>query len=259
MQLDLRSAMLPLALEIIAFWPVWPWFFRRAEDLSDESWGWLALVTAVLLLIRDRQAIRTRLIFPALCLFVYAFSYQSLPPLARAMIALTAIGATFAGAPVIVTGLLWLSLPVIASLQFFLGYPLRLLIAGLSAPWLRLGGLSVEREGAYLVWGEKMILVDAPCSGVKMLWMGIYLSLALAGYYRLGWRRTTGAVLLSVSAVLVGNLLRSVALFYVESGLVELPAWGHSGIGLAVFFATALGIGWLTKRMGGGCAASLSL
>jgi hypothetical protein len=37
-----------LAIELLALWPVWRWYVHRLSDQSDEAWGIVALVTAVL-------------------------------------------------------------------------------------------------------------------------------------------------------------------------------------------------------------------
>jgi hypothetical protein len=72
--------------------------------------------------------------------------------------------------------LLLLSLPSVASLEFFLGYPLRVLVGEATAFLLQMQGLDVWREGVCLHFGEKLIWIDAPCSGIKMLWFGLFLA-----------------------------------------------------------------------------------
>src|SRR5215475_7653812 len=41
-----------LVIESLAFWPVWRWYIHRLGDRSDEAWGIVALVTAVLFAFR---------------------------------------------------------------------------------------------------------------------------------------------------------------------------------------------------------------
>ncbi len=263
----LRRPVVLLAIQAAAFWPVWIWYFRRMTDGSDSGWGWTALVAAIALSRltgsadgRERPATRSMWLPGALTL-VYAAGFPFLSPLPRAAIAVLAIGATIsaignrlhAG----IYGLLLLSLPVMASLQFYLGYPLRALIAVLSAGLLRLGGLTVISNGATLHWGEQSILIDAPCSGIRMLWAGALLTMVLASIYRLRPRHFILAGSTAFILILAGNLFRSVALFYVETGLIELPHQAHEAIGVAAFLITAIAIVWHSRYLGGrqSCAA----
>src|SRR5690606_31711754 len=115
----------------------------------------------------------------------YAAGYHFLPPLVRAGLAALALGLALSrwrfgvwlhpG----VTGLLLLSLPVVPTLQFYLGYPMRWLVAALASAMLRLAGYAVRPEGACLDWAGKLVALDAPCSGVRMLWAGLFLAMAL--------------------------------------------------------------------------------
>jgi exosortase/archaeosortase family protein len=170
------------------------------------------------------------------------------PPLARAGLAFTAIGITLSlvrfgksfhpG----VLGLLWLSLPLVPSLQFYLGYPLRMLVAGLAAPILRLGGFAVVQEGTCLNWAGQLIWIDAPCSGVRMLWVGLFLTFALVCVYELRLVKTLVLLTAALSAIIAGNIFRAVALFYFESGVFPMPAWAHDYTGLVAFALVATAI-----------------
>ncbi|MGH9851011.1 MAG: archaeosortase/exosortase family protein, partial [Blastocatellia bacterium] len=228
--------------------------------------GWVALLTAALFVLRQKpehEVAASALGLPALLTLCYALGYHFLSPLPRALIAVTAIGATISGSRfgkrlhAGVCGLLVLSLPVIASLQFYLGFPLRALVAELAAPMLRLNGLAVVSEGASLNWNGMSVLIDAPCSGVKMLWTGFYLTFTLACYFKLSAKRTWLACALSFVAVIIGNTFRAVALFYLEAGVVNstfnfpshFSSWTHEGVGVVVFLATAAAIAWSIQRM----------
>lgn len=258
----LNRPSLLVALQLVAFWPVWRWYTWRVMDASDDAWGWVALVTALLLAWHNKtenkpagEITKTALLLPALLTLSYALSYLWLSPLPRAIIAVTALAATASSfcwgrrLHLSFCGLLLLSLPLLASLQFYLGFPLRLLTATLAAPLLQLGGLAVARQGTSLSWGGALILIDAPCSGVKMLWTGLYLTFTLAGYYRMNAQRTAWAMVLALVLIVIGNTLRAVGLFYVETGLLPFPAWAHEGLGVAVFLLTALGIAQLLNRL----------
>lgn len=262
MEVFLNRPSLLLTMQLAAFWPVWHWYAVRALDASDDAWGPAALVTALLFAwhnkSEDKVKIGTALLLPALLILIYALSYSFLSPLPRAIIAITSLAMTISvlrwgkSLHLGFCGLLLLSLPLLASLQFYLGFPLRVLTAQLAAPLLQLGSFTVAREGTCLSWNGKLILIDAPCSGVKMLWTGLYLVCALACYYRLDARRTVVATVLALALIIVGNTFRAVGLFYIEAGVLTLPAWAHEGLGVAIFLLTAAGIArvmnWLNRN-----------
>jgi exosortase len=250
----LRAPLIIVA-QLIAFWPVWRWYAARVGSSTDEAWGLLACACAAYFLWKGKVfcVAKPGLLFPALLVFVYAASYPLLPPMSRAAVAVTALGCTAAllrfgrafhpGT----LGLLYLSLPVIPSLQFYGGYPLRALVAGVAAPLLRLGGFAVVQEGTCLNWAGRLIWVDAPCSGIRMLWVGLFLACALACLYELRPLRTFLALAAAFVTILSGNILRAVALFYVEAGVVAAPPWAHDYVGV-VSFAAVAGLILITVR-----------
>ena len=255
-----RPAVL-LALQLAACWPVWRWYAARVVDGSDEAWGVVALLTALWFIWQERR--RAPIVtldwrLPGCLLLIYAASFHWLTPLPRACLALFALALTLSRGwlgrrlHVGIAGLLLLSLPLLASLQFYLGYPLRALVAVPAAALLRLGGLAVVSEGACLNWGERLILIDAPCSGIKLLWAGMFLVCTLACSLRLSARRTLAAMVLAVPIIVGGNIWRATTLFYLEAGLLRLPAWAHTGVGVAVFAVTAVAllliVQWLNTR-----------
>ncbi|MCP4702125.1 MAG: exosortase/archaeosortase family protein [Gammaproteobacteria bacterium] len=242
-----------VGIQLAAFWPVWQWYAARFMDSPEDRWGLLALGALALFFARkgcERAEMPDSLWLPALLTLLYAGSYAFLPPLPRAAIAVIAVGCTLSvlrfGRAVQpgVWGLLLLSLPLIPSLQFYLGYPLRLIVASVAAPLIRLTGFAVVQSGVYLNWRDHPILIDAPCSGIKMLWAGFYLTFTLACFYRLGPARTAVVSGLAFVAIVLGNLFRATALFYIETGIVDFPAWTHTGIGLLTFALVAAGIVW---------------
>jgi len=246
-----KTLLLIIGAQLIAFWPVWRWYAVRIGDSADQSWGILALLTALLFVLSKKssaRAIERSLTIPTLIVLLYVVTYPVFPPLARAGVAFTAIAVTVSvvrfGKPFHpgVLGLLWLSLPLVPSLQFYLGYPLRLLVAGLAAPILRLGGFAVVQEGTCLNWAGQLIWIDAPCSGVRMLWVGLYLTFTLVCFYELRLFKTLVFLLAALVAILAGNVFRAVALFYLESGVFPMPAWAHGYTGLVAFALVATGI-----------------
>jgi exosortase/archaeosortase family protein len=248
-----------LAMQGVAFWPVWQWYVARIMDGSDEPWGVVALGTALLFLLRHGKPARARssaLALASVFAFLYTLSFPVARPLVRAMLAVLALGATvsafYLGRSVHlgILGLLLLSLPLIASLQFYLGYPVRVVTAEVAARLITLSGYPVTAEGNCLRWLGDLISVDAPCGGIKMLWAGLYLNFTLACLRGLGALRTWLTYSLSVLTIFTGNLLRTAALFYGEAHIIALPPWGHQGVGILAFLLVALAIVTIHKKVG---------
>jgi len=151
--LDRAPPVLWLALLAIALLPTWWWMGRRVLDGSDDPLGVLALAALLGLAWTCRGALRAapllRWFAAALTGAVLATATQGgLPPLLCALFGLLAFGAALlaflpsriASAPVL--GLSLLSLPLLASLQFYAGYPLRVVTAEASR-WLLMPGFAV--------------------------------------------------------------------------------------------------------------------
>jgi exosortase len=255
-QLSRRALLLLL---LAALWPVWLWSAARAVDGSDEPWGLLALATAALFVWRRRAdpvAAEAPLGLAILLLALYAAAYPLLSPLPRALIAMSAAAAALSALcfgrrlhPAL-WGLLLLALPVTASLDFYLGYPLRALVGTATAALLQMNGFAVVPEGSLLDWSGRLISIDAPCSGVRMLWAGAYLALTLAAFQRLSAAKTALLCALAIAGVLAANVLRAAALFYLESGLLRLPGDWHAAVGVAVFLLAALTVADAARRIG---------
>jgi exosortase/archaeosortase family protein len=131
--------------------------------------------------------------------------------------------------------LLMLALPVIASLQFYLGFPLRAFTAQAVALLLGAAGLDASAAGASILFQGNTILVDAPCAGIGMLWVGSYTAALLSYLQRAASARTALNALAAALLVLAANIARNGALFFPGAGLVHWPAWSHEAIGLAAF------------------------
>lgn len=248
-----------LAVQAAAYMPIWRWYLARTADGSDEPWGFIALAAALIVILVNRTGHAPRdsdLFLPSVLIVAYAATYSFVPRLGQAMIALTALSCT---ASVIVPGvrvhvptlgLLVLSLPLVPSLQFYLGYPFRVLCGALTAPLLQSAGLDVVREGTSLRFGTQLVSIDAPCSGVKMLWAALFLAFLLSSLFRSSPLRTILTAGASVGAVLLGNVWRSAALFHLQSGMLAMPEWSHDAVGVCVFAGVAVFILWFADRMG---------
>lgn len=232
-----------LAALLVALWPHWLYVARRLTDGSDEPWGLLALVTVIVLLARERAAItlptRAALVASAALAIVAALAALVVPDLAAAAVAMLALGVFLVHAlrrpatPLI--ALLLLALPIIASLQFYLGYPLRWLTAAAAAALLGSGGIDASAAGAALLWNGRTILIDAPCAGIGMLWVGSYTAALMSWLGAASATRTLINATAAAVLVLAANILRSTLLFFPEAALVHWPAWSHAAIGLAAF------------------------
>jgi exosortase/archaeosortase family protein len=235
-----------LGLQIAALWPHWIWMGRRTADGSDEPWGLIALLTIVVLVIADRKRIAARL--PGIALIVAgglsvlaALSMPHVPPIVAGATAILALVALLSGMlpqerpRAALCCMALLALPLVASLNFYLGYPLRWLCSYGVAAIVSAGGWHVTPEGAALLWNGKTILVDAPCAGIAMLWVGMYAAALMSYLYRASTLRTAFNLALAAVIMVIGNIVRNAALFFKEAGIVNLPDWTHEGIGLAVF------------------------
>ena len=233
-----------LGLQAAALWPHGAWMVARVRDGSDEPLGLAALALLLMLLATRAHTLR---IAPhtgwlgagvALALLANAALWIA-PPLACALLAALALAAALmAWLPVNaprapLAGLVLLALPWIASLQYYGGYPLRVITAQASAGLLQLAGFAAECSGTAMRVQGQLVIVDAPCSGVQMAWIAWFCACAVAALVslrdgdfvrRLPW---IGAL------VLIGNVLRNTVLVALESRPQGLAESLHEGIGLA--------------------------
>ncbi len=259
---DYAKSFAPVAfgLQILALWSVWRWLFIRFGTSSEEVWGIAALVAAVFFAF-FRQSKSSEEVKPfayfaaAVSLALYAVSFAFAPPLVRGILAVVSLTFLLSGwrfgrkFHVGIFVLLLLGLPLVASLNFYLGFPLRVLVGEAVEFLLKMQGLDVFREGVGLHFGKKMIWIDAPCSGIKMLWFGVFLTAVAACFYQLKNTKTIAALSLAFLTILLGNIFRASALFYTESEIVLVPQWFHETIGVLAFTLTALGIVLIVKKV----------
>lgn len=235
-----------LVLQLAALWPHGRWLARRLGDGSDDPWGLLALLAVAVLVWHDRQQLNPAPATAVLALaggltLLAALAIGVLPAILAAAIALLALATLLAGLlpaarPRLALVLLVLmTLPVGASLNFYFGYPLRWFCAWAAAPLIGLAGVTVTPDGAALAWNGQRVLVDAPCAGIAMLWVGLFAALLCSYLNGAGWRRVLVNAALAGLIVVAANVLRNAVLFFKEAGLVAWPAWTHEVIGLLAF------------------------
>jgi len=236
-----------IAIQTLCFWPVWRWYVARMTDGSDEPWGVVALLAALILTWPRAGRLQLESNDPLLtAAAVLTLLYAVLAPFAPALIcaafAMAAIACSWIGStgsrtkwPVIVA-LFALSLPVIASLQFYAGYPLRTVTAAGASMLLNPFGLDVERVGTTMLWEGRAVLVDAPCSGVRMLWAGAFLACVLASQRAcVSWRSLAAGLLMMIPVALFANSIRAAALFVLETRAEPVPQLLHALVGVATF------------------------
>jgi exosortase/archaeosortase family protein len=256
-----RRAVKPVTLLsgalVLALWPHWLYMARRTVDGSDEPWGVLALLTVLVLLAGDRGEFavpgRAALVASAALAVVAALASLVLPDLAAAALAMLALGLFLAHAlprrpatPLV--ALLLLALPVIASLQFYLGYPLRAFTAHASSLLLACAGIDASATGAAILYQGTTILVDPPCAGIGMLWVGSYTAALLSYLHRADAARTALNAGAAALLVLMANIARNTALFFPEARLVHWPAWSHEAIGLGALALAIVPIVLISTR-----------
>src|SRR3989338_7832984 len=175
-----------LLLPTLALWPVWRWSAQRMSDGSDDPFGIVALAALLLMIWRERRRLSAEARLPwlllALLLCAATALAPGLPPLLRGVLAVLTLFAVVlalraSGQALLAwLGLGLLALPIMSSLQFFIGYslpvvtarggvgllalrmraslqfctayPRRVRTAEVSAWLLRSGGLEVLRQGS---------------------------------------------------------------------------------------------------------------
>jgi exosortase/archaeosortase family protein len=242
-----------LALQAAALWPHWRWAAARVADGSDEPLGLAALVALLVWVLRLEPQLRASprpgwLAASGLLTVTATVAVFQWPPLLGALCAVLALAAGLravmpSGQPWLpVTGLAVLALPVVSSLQFYAGYPLRLLTAEISTWVLQIFGMAAERSGTAMLVHGRLVIVDAPCSGVQMVWMAYFCACVVAAWC--GLRDGTMLRRLPWVGVLVlaGNVLRNSVLVALEAQGEVVGEAVHQGVGLVVLVAVCAAV-----------------
>ena len=259
-QTQSRKAQLPalgaLAIVCVALFPVWQWYFSRLSEsgTSIRSWLPLALLAHAAIAIsrsRTRAADRHQLQLVQAVAVLTAICMPVAPHLISGILGLTLTGMCaslllFQTIRLPYVSLYPLGLPALASIQFFGGYPLRLVTAWMT--WLPLRPVfpSLTLEGVNFRLGDLLISVDAPCSGIRMMWTGWLLVAVLAMVYRVRTKAFIMALFLSLPVMVLANSIRATGLVLIKVNHLDAPIL-HSTIGLCAFFAGA-GLLWLVIR-----------
>ena len=277
LRIDRAPAWLWIALQAAALWPTWRWMAARLVDGSDDPLGLLALAALAALLWSVRGQLRCAprlpwllaalagtlaatllrgalapLVSSALAIVAWACGLLAVLPDARRGAMRVHGGGLWpaprhaiAAAPVL--GLAVLALPLIASLQFYAGYPLRVLTAEASR-WLLAAWFAVQREGSSLLVDGQLVIVDAPCSGVQMAWAGYFTACAVALWAGRGGRAFLLRLPLVGATVLAGNVLRNAVLVALEASGRGAGDLVHQAVGLAALAVACGVVAWLMGR-----------
>lgn len=247
-----------LSLQVLALWPQWLWYWRRLVDGSDEPLGIIALLALVVFVARRarqmrRQPDKTWLIAAGVLSIASAIALQA-TPLLSALAGVLALAAGLAAwlplntPRVPYAGLMVLSLPLLSSLQFYAGYPLRVVTAQLSCWVLQIGGFHAARSGSSILVSGHWVIVDAPCSGIQMAWMAYFAAFAAAAAHAIHDRILLRRLPFVGLLVLAGNTLRNTILVAWEArGSAPGELW-HQGIGLLVLAGVCLLVFTVMKK-----------
>ena len=266
-QLDRIPAFAWLLLQVAALTPTWLWMVARLRDGSDDPLGLLALASLAVLVWHRRRALRPspRLgwlllaTIGTLAATVWRTGLGPLsagPPLAAGLLAVLALACGLLAflprrvAALPVVGLAVLALPLLSSLQFYAGYPLRIVTAEASR-WLLAPGFSVLREGSTLWVNGRLVIVDAPCSGVQMVWLGYFTACAVALRAGRADRAFVRRLPLVGLLVLAGNIVRNAVLVALEGAGHAPAAWLHGALGLVLLGLVCAGIAGVMAAEGG--------
>jgi exosortase/archaeosortase family protein len=249
-----------LALHALALWPHGAYLVQRAVDGSDDPLGLLALAAVAALVVWHRHGLRLTprlgwlVASMALALAANGAWWAGVAALLASLLAaLSLVCALLAWWPAAqprapLAGLVVLALPWIASLQFYLGFPLRVVTAQLSAWGLQLAGFDATRSGATMMVNGQLVIVDAPCSGVQMAWLAYFTACAAAAALSIPDRVFIRRAAWVGAIVLGANVLRNSVLVALESRPVGLGAAWHEAFGLVALAAVCVAVLALMQR-----------
>lgn len=247
-----------LISQLLALWPQGQWIAARMQDGSDQPFGVIAVLSLAALLITQQsawQAPKTRFLLMAVVLQLAACgAWLMLPPLLSSLLAVLAISMLIAAflpqnSPYLpIFGLAVLSLPLLSSLQFYAGFPLRVITAQCSAWILQLWGNQVERIGTNLQINGQLVMVDAPCSGVQLAWMVYFFACVIALYRQIADKHFLRCWPLLGVLVLLGNIIRNTCLVVLETRPQGLSDSLHQSIGLVILVMVCSVVAWLLSK-----------
>jgi exosortase/archaeosortase family protein len=196
-----------------------------------------------------------QLLIPMSLTLAFHLLYGRIPMILVSVIGMTALAQTLS--------ILWCSIPfhigifgllcstfrTIPTLNKCFGYPLRLLVTVISEKLLNMAGIDAAREGTGLIRAPCEVFVDGPCSGITMLWTGLFLTFALSLIYSLSQRRIIFAVVGATLALIGGNIFRVIGLFVIECKILETTILTHNIVGTGAYCLAIGGIFFMIKKL----------
>ncbi|MBS2008642.1 MAG: archaeosortase/exosortase family protein [Cyanobacteria bacterium SZAS TMP-1] len=244
------------------------WYASRVLDRSDEPWGLISLATAAIFLFQDRvhrpeeSGVKNAKLNGSLAVVSYIVLFPFAPNLVLGFLLIAALWFILSGdrpqtGRAGIFGLVLISLPLIPSLNFYGGYPMRLVTAAGTQLLLACLGMSVSQQGTMLTVQNMLIAIDAPCSGISMLWASTYISLLMATIFKLSVKKTLLLVLATGGFVITANVLRAASLVMYDTIAGHQAAIAsampepivHVGVGLLVFVFSSVSIILLALKL----------
>jgi len=247
----MKKETLVTACVVLCFLPTYLWYVRRIGTGGESGLSVLILPCMLWLAsqVKARSTPRELITIIGICAYALTWTLY-LPALIKAVIAITVLLYHFGHLQNLsITSLSYLTLPWLDSMQFFLGYPLRRVVAEVSALGLQSVGLEVLVSGTGLAYQHQQVFVDPPCSGVRMLWVGIVLCAILIVIFRLTWQRSLFLYGFALFLLIVANSVRGMTLFFPEAGLVHWPSWTHEGVGLLIYTLCVFALITLSQQL----------
>lgn len=235
----------------LCFIPSYVWYAHRILKGGESGLSVLILPLVFFLAYKLKDRSSSNIWGTALGIVFYNLAWVwCFPPLIKAMIAISVMLYHWGLIKnVAIVSLSYLTLPWLDSLQFFIGYPLRCLVAEVTSMGLNSLNLEVLASGTGLLYKNNHVFVDPPCSGVKMLWAGTVLSAVLIAIFRLNWKSSSFIYLAATLLLIFSNSMRGLILFFPESNLVQWPEWAHEGVGLLIYACCVFCLISLTQRL----------
>lgn len=264
----LHSWFFQLLLLLCAVWHSLLWYLERTSSNSGEYRAFVAVVTLAALFAIGRKRNERQenlndgsLIAIVSVLGAYVISLLWAPNLIQFWFATCALAILMwsncdSGRRNLVgfVGLAILSSPLFASMEFFVGYPLRSFAAVASSWLLNSVGMKVTVYGTMFFVDSRMIGVDAPCSGIKMLWAGLYLCFLLCCLRRLSFLNSVLLAIFSMVTVVLMNTVRVAALVPLELSKLngaDIPDFAHPSAGITALAALIAIVSFIALKLKG--------
>ncbi len=262
----LESPRVMLGIQALSIWPIWLWLARRLGHPEHAACMVAAASGLIFLLLHTKKSgpaegnrpyivftsIGLMLLYVVLLTFTPTF-IAAFPAILCTVMLAAATRGPLTRTPPAIWGLALLLLPTVPVLQEVVGYPLRIVASHIGALMLNLTGSPVQVHGVALVLGKSTVLVDAACSGVRMLWSMGFVCFLVGGLRGLKLPALLAASALALVLVVLANAMRVASLFYLETDILPgFAALPHAGVGIVVFTLAIVGqiggIEWLASR-----------